>query len=47
MELKVGNHMFSFIYGLLTENKCSNIIGHGSHTKGRICMGGIGKRKKT
>jgi hypothetical protein len=27
--------------------KCSNIIGHGSHTKERTCMGGIGKGKET
>jgi hypothetical protein len=27
--------------------KGSNIIGHGSHTKGRMCMGGIGKGKET
>jgi hypothetical protein len=28
------------------QNECSNIIGHGSHTKGRTCMGEIGKGRK-
>jgi hypothetical protein len=28
-------------------NKCSNIIGHGSHTKGRMNTGGIEKGKET
>jgi hypothetical protein len=28
--------MFSLICGVLTQKKCSNIIAHGSHTKGRI-----------
>jgi hypothetical protein len=41
------NRMFSLICGLLTKNKCSKIIGHGSHTKGRMHMGGIGKGKET
>jgi hypothetical protein len=41
------NHTFSLICGLRTQNKCSNIIGHGSHTKGRTCMGEIGKGKET
>jgi hypothetical protein len=27
--------------------KCSYIIGHGSHTKGRMHPGGIGKGKET
>jgi hypothetical protein len=36
---KAKNHMFSLI--------CINIIGHESHTKGRMCMGGIGKGKET
>jgi hypothetical protein len=27
-------------------NKCSNIIGHGSHAKGRTYTGGIGKGGK-
>jgi hypothetical protein len=44
---KAKNHMFSLICGLQTQNKCSNIIGHGSHTKGRTHTGGIGKRKET
>jgi hypothetical protein len=35
---KVNNLMFSLI--------CSNIIGHGAHTKGRTCMGGLGKNKE-
>jgi hypothetical protein len=29
------------------QNKYSNIIGHGSHTKGRPCMEEIGKGKET
>jgi hypothetical protein len=28
-------------------NKCSNIIGHGSQTKGRPHTGGTGKEKDT
>jgi hypothetical protein len=32
---KAKNRMFSVICGLQTPNKCSNIIKHGSHTKGR------------
>jgi hypothetical protein len=36
---KVKNCMFSLI--------CSNIIGHVSHTKVRMCTGGIGKGKET
>jgi hypothetical protein len=39
--------MFSLIHGLQTQNKCSNITGHGSHTQGRTQMGGIGKGKET
>jgi hypothetical protein len=27
--------------------KCSNIIGHGPHTKGRTHMGRVGKGKET
>jgi hypothetical protein len=27
--------------------KCSNIIGHGSHTKERLCTRGMGKGKET
>jgi hypothetical protein len=29
------------------KNKCSNIIGHGLHTKGRPHMEGIGKGQET
>jgi hypothetical protein len=36
-----------FICRLQTQNKCSNIIGHGSYTEGRTLMGGLGKRKET
>jgi hypothetical protein len=36
---KAKNCMFSL--------KCSNIIGHGSHTKGRTRTGRIGKGKET
>jgi hypothetical protein len=42
---KAKNCMFSLTYGLQIENKCCNIIGHGSHTKGRICTEEIGKGK--
>jgi hypothetical protein len=35
---KTKNPMFSLI--------CSDIIAHGSHTKGRTCMGGIGNGKE-
>jgi hypothetical protein len=44
---KANNHMFSLICGLQTQSKCSNIIGHGSHTKRRTCMRGIEKGKET
>jgi hypothetical protein len=44
---KAKNRMFPLICGLYTNNKCSNIIAHGSHSKGRLCMGGIGKGKET
>jgi hypothetical protein len=44
---KAKNHLFSLICRLQTQNKCSNIIGHGSHTKGRTHMGRIGKGKET
>jgi hypothetical protein len=43
---KAKNRMFSLICELQTQNKCSNIIGHGSHTKGILCMGRIRKRKR-
>jgi hypothetical protein len=35
---KAKNHVW--------ENKCSNIIGHRSHSKGRLPMGGIRKEKE-
>jgi hypothetical protein len=44
---KAKNHMFSLIFQLETLSQWSNIIRHGSHTKGRTCMGGIGKGKST
>jgi hypothetical protein len=44
---KAKSHMFSLRCRLQTQNKCSNIIGHGSHTKRRMCMGQIGKGKET
>jgi hypothetical protein len=44
---KARNHVFSLICGLQTQNKCSNIIGHGSHAKGRMQMEEIGKGKET
>jgi hypothetical protein len=35
-------------YGDYRPDTCSNIIGHGSHTKGRMCMvAKIGKGKET
>jgi hypothetical protein len=44
---KAKIRMCSLICGLQTQNKGSNIIGHGSHTKGRTCTGEIGKGKET
>jgi hypothetical protein len=44
---KAKNCMFFLICRLYTQNKCSNTIGHGSHTKGRMHVGGIGKGKET
>jgi hypothetical protein len=44
---KANNHMFSLICRLQTQNKFSNITGHGSHTNGRTCMGEIRKGKET
>jgi hypothetical protein len=41
---KAKHHMFSLICRLKTQNKISNIIRYGPHTKGR--MGGIGKGRK-
>jgi hypothetical protein len=38
-------HMF--FSGLQTQNKYSNNIGRGLHTKGGTCMERIGKRKET
>jgi hypothetical protein len=43
---KSKNCMF-FICRLWTQNKCSNIIRHGSHTKWRTHMREIGKGKET
>jgi hypothetical protein len=43
---KAKNLMFSS-YVDYRPKKCSNITGHGSHTKGRPCTGGIGKGKET
>jgi hypothetical protein len=40
---KAKNHLFSLICTLETYNKCSNIVGHGSHAKERMCKRGIGK----
>jgi hypothetical protein len=44
---KAKNLKFSLICRLQTSNKSSNIIGHGLHTKGRMCTGEIGKEKET
>jgi hypothetical protein len=44
---KAKNHMFSLINRLQIYNKCSNIIGYRSHTKGRSCKAGIRKGKET
>jgi hypothetical protein len=43
---KAKNCMFSLVCRLQTQSKCSNIIGHGSHTKLSICMGEIGRGKE-
>jgi hypothetical protein len=42
---KAKNHVSSLICGLQTQNKCSSIIGYGSHTEGRTRTGEIGKGK--
>jgi hypothetical protein len=44
---KTKNHMFSLMCGLSTQNKCSNVIGCGTHTEGRPHTGRIGKGKET
>jgi hypothetical protein len=43
---KYKNSMYSS-YADYRPKKCSNIIGHGSHTKGRLHTGGIQNRKET
>jgi hypothetical protein len=43
---KTPNHMSSLTWGLKTQIKCSDIIGHGSHTKGRTCTGEMEKGKE-
>jgi hypothetical protein len=43
--LKAKNRMFSSYVDFRPKKKFSNIIGHGSHAKGRTCTGGIGKTK--
>jgi hypothetical protein len=44
---KAKYHLFSLICVLQAQNKCSDIIGCGSHTKGRTHTGEIGKGKET
>jgi hypothetical protein len=44
---KTKNHVFSLIRDCRPKTNTSNIIGHGSHAKGRMCMAEIGKGKKT
>jgi hypothetical protein len=44
---KAKNSMFSLKCELQTQIIWSNIIGHGSHTKGRTRMGEIGKGEET
>jgi hypothetical protein len=44
---KAKTLMFSLICGLYTQNKCSNIIGLGSHTKRRTHRGETRKGKET
>jgi hypothetical protein len=44
---KAKNRMLSLMCRLQTQSKCSNIIGHRSHDKGRMYTGGIGKGKET
>jgi hypothetical protein len=44
---KDKNHMFSLRCGLQAQNKCSNIIGYGSHTKRRTLIGEIRKGKES
>jgi hypothetical protein len=46
---KTKNWMFSLICGLWVKDKYSNVVGFGSHDKGRAHMGGmgIGRKPKT
>jgi hypothetical protein len=46
---KTKNHMFSLICRLYIWGKYSNVVGRGSHNKGRSHMGdmGIGRKPKT
>jgi hypothetical protein len=41
------DHMADPHMWIIDLKKCSNIIGHGSYTKARMHMGGIGKGKET
>jgi hypothetical protein len=43
---KAKNCKVSLICRLQTQNKCSNVIGHGSHTKGRTHKEETGKGKE-
>jgi proteasome assembly chaperone (PAC2) family protein len=43
---KTKNHIFSLICGLQILGKYSNVVGLGSHDKGRAHMGGMGVGKK-
>jgi hypothetical protein len=43
---KTKNCMFSLICGLQILSKYSNVVGLGSHDKGRADMGGMGIGKK-
>jgi hypothetical protein len=46
---KTKNHMLSLIFGLQIKGKGSNVVGLGSHAKGRAHTGGmeIGTKPKT
>jgi hypothetical protein len=44
---KAKNHFLPQMKIVDQKKKCSNVIGHGSHTKGRMYTEGIGKGKET
>jgi hypothetical protein len=41
------NSTYSQLFPVVASNFRSDIIGYGSHTKGRMCRGAIGNGKET